>query len=81
VIGLLLAVALPLPDPLLEVELELLEPPHATTAAIVANAKALATELRKILISVSSAPLWVSRIRRQAPGSADTDAMQSFAGP
>jgi len=57
VIGLLLAVAPPLPDVLLGLELELLEPPHAAPAAIVANAKALATELRKILMSVSSAPL------------------------
>ena len=55
-IGLLLAAALPLPDAALE--LELLELPHAETAEITANASALATQLRKILISVSSAPLW-----------------------
>jgi hypothetical protein len=96
VIGLLLADALPLLDPALE--LELLDPPHATTVAIAANASALATQLRKILISVSSAPQWVPRgtcvglhrnvatdvvasCWRRAPGSADTDAVQSFAGP
>ena len=64
-IGLLLAVVLPVPDPL--PALELLElPPHAAIAAIVAIAIALATHLRKILISVSSAPQWVSRILRAA---------------
>jgi hypothetical protein len=67
VIGLLLAVVLPVPDPLLALELlELLELPHAAIAAIVAIAIALATHLRKILISVSSAPQWVSRILRAA---------------
>jgi hypothetical protein len=99
VIGLLLALALPLPDALLAAELlELLELPQAATAAIAANASKLATQLRKILISVSSALLGgVSRILRRAPlhlatdmvascgrrapGSADTVAVQSFAGP
>jgi hypothetical protein len=61
VIGLLLAEALPLLDPLELELLELLDPPHATTVAIAANASALATQLRKILISVSSAPQWVPR--------------------
>jgi hypothetical protein len=44
-------------------ELELLELPHAATAATAANASEPAMQLRKILISVSSAHQSVSRVR------------------
>jgi hypothetical protein len=56
VIGLLLALALPPLELALEVELELLELPHAAITPIATSASPTTADLRKILISVSSAP-------------------------